>query len=62
MRAGATRVISPYQIGGMRMVMGIVKPAVMDFLQVAMDHKEMHVDLTEVRVAQNSMVQRKEAD
>ncbi len=55
MRAGATRVISPYQIGGMRMVMGIVKPAVMDFLQVAMDHKEMDVDLTEVRVAQNSM-------
>jgi voltage-gated potassium channel len=55
MRAGATRVISPYQIGGMRMVMGIVKPAVMDFLQVAMDHKEMHVDLTEVRVAANSV-------
>jgi voltage-gated potassium channel len=55
MRAGATRVISPYQIGGMRMVMGIVKPAVMDFLQVAMDHKEMHVDLTEVRVAENSI-------
>jgi voltage-gated potassium channel len=55
LRAGATRVISPYQIGGMRMVMGIVKPAVMDFLQVAMDHKEMNVDLTEVRVAENSM-------
>ena len=49
MRAGATRVISPYQIGGMRMVMGIVKPTVMDFLQVAMDHKKMDVDLAEVR-------------
>jgi voltage-gated potassium channel len=55
LRAGATRVISPYQIGGMRMVMGIVKPTVMDFLQVAMDHKEMNVDLTEVRVAENSI-------
>ncbi len=55
LRAGATRVVSPYQIGGMRMVMGIVKPAVMDFLQVAMDHKEMHVDLTEVRVAEHSI-------
>jgi voltage-gated potassium channel len=53
-RAGATRVISPYQIGGMRMVMGIVKPTVMDFLQVAMDHKKMDVDLAEVRVAENS--------
>jgi voltage-gated potassium channel len=55
MRAGASRVISPYQIGGMRLVMGIVKPVVMDFLQVAMDHKEMNVDLTEVRVADNSI-------
>jgi voltage-gated potassium channel len=54
MKAGATRVISPYQIGGMRMVMGIVKPTVMDFLQVAMDHKKMDVDLAEVRVAENS--------
>jgi voltage-gated potassium channel len=54
MRAGATRVVSPYQIGGMRMVMGIVKPTVMDFLQVAMDHKKMDVDLAEVRVAENS--------
>jgi voltage-gated potassium channel len=54
MRAGATRVISPYQIGGMRMVMGIVKPTVMDFLQVAMDHEKMDVDLAEVQVAQNS--------
>ena len=55
MRAGATRVISPYQIGGMRMVMGIVKPTVMDFLQVAMDHKKIDVDLEEVRVAENSI-------
>jgi voltage-gated potassium channel len=55
LRAGATRVISPYQIGGMRMVMGIVKPTVMDFLQVAFDHKKMDVDLAEVRVAENSI-------
>jgi voltage-gated potassium channel len=55
MRAGASRVISPYQIGGMRMVMGIVKPTVMDFLQVAMDHKKIDVDLEEVRVAENSI-------
>ncbi len=55
LRAGATRVISPHQIGGMRMVMGIVKPTVMDFLQVAMDYQEMDVDLAEVRVAANSV-------
>jgi voltage-gated potassium channel len=35
--------------------MGIVKPTVMDFLQVAMDHKKMDVDLAEVQVAENSI-------
>jgi voltage-gated potassium channel len=53
-RAGATRVISPYKIGGMRMVMGILKPAVMNFLEVAMDHKKFDIELEEVRVAEQS--------
>ena len=53
-RAGASRVISPYRIGGMRMVMGILKPTVMSFLEVAMDHKQLNVELEEVRVAKNS--------
>ncbi len=54
LRAGATRVISPYRIGGMRLVMGIIKPAVMSFLELAMDHRKLDVELEEVRVAQNS--------
>ena len=53
-RAGASRVISPYRIGGMRMVMGILKPTVMSFLEVAMDHKQLNVELEEVCVAKNS--------
>jgi len=54
MVAGASRVISPYQIGGMRMVMGILKPAVMSFLEVAMDHKQLDIELEEVKVAESS--------
>jgi len=53
-RAGANRVISPYRIGGMRMVMGILKPTVMSFLEVAMDHKQLNVELEEVCVGKNS--------
>ncbi len=53
-RAGATRVISPYKIGGMRMVMSIIKPEVMNFLEVAMDHKQFDIELEEVRVAEDS--------
>ncbi len=52
--AGATRVISPYKVGGMRLVMGILKPAVMNFLEVAMDHKDLKVDLAEVRLGKQS--------
>jgi voltage-gated potassium channel len=52
--AGATRVISPYTIGGMRLVMGILKPTVMTFIEVAMDHKDLNVDLEEVRLSAQS--------
>jgi len=55
LRAGATRVISPYQIGGMRMLMSILKPTVMPFLEVVMDHKQLNVELEEVQVAENSV-------
>jgi voltage-gated potassium channel len=54
LRAGATRVISPYRIGGMRLVMGIIKPAVMSFLELAMDRRDLNVELEEVKVAENS--------
>lgn len=54
LRAGANRVISPYKIGGMRLVMGILKPAVMNFLEVAMDHKQYDIEIEEVRLHQNS--------
>lgn len=52
--AGATRVISPYAIGGMRLVLSILKPKVMNFIEVAMDHKELNIDLEEVVVAKSS--------
>lgn len=55
LRAGATRVINPYKIGGMRLVMGILKPAVMSFIEVAMDNKKMNIDIEEVRVAPASI-------
>jgi len=55
MRAGADRVISPYQIGGLRIVMGILKPTVMSFLELAMDHKELNIEIEELQVAENSV-------
>lgn len=54
MRAGATRVFSPYRIGGMRMVMGMLKPAVTSFLEVVMDHKDMSIEIEEILVHERS--------
>ncbi|MGC8602836.1 MAG: potassium channel family protein [Desulfomonilaceae bacterium] len=54
MRAGATRVISPYQVGGMRMVMAILKPEVMNFLEVAMDHRDLNIEIEEIKVMEGS--------
>jgi voltage-gated potassium channel len=54
MRAGANRVISPYQVGGMRMVMAILKPEVMNFLEVAMDYRDLNIEIEEIKVVEGS--------
>lgn len=53
-RAGANRVISPYQVGGMRMVMAILKPEVMSFLEVAMDYRDLNIEIEEIKVMDGS--------
>jgi len=40
-------------------VMGILKPAVMGFLEVAMDHKQMDIELEEVQVSSGSVYSEK---
>ena len=52
--AGANRVISPYRTGGMRLVMGILKPKVMSFLEVAMGQEKMDIEIEEVDVSGDS--------
>ena len=42
-RAGANKVISPYQIGGSRMAQAILRPNVVDFIEIAT--KRGHIDL-----------------
>lgn len=53
-RAGASRVIDPYKIGGLRLVMGMLKPEVMSFIEIAMDYKELGVEIEQVQVAASS--------
>jgi voltage-gated potassium channel len=53
-RAGASRVISPFQMGGMRVAASIVRPAVVDFVELSTPRRGEEVDLEEVRVAAGS--------
>lgn len=48
--AGADQVVSAYQIGGQRMAASILRPAVVDFLEIARPRYGATVDLEEVRV------------
>ena len=52
-RAGATHVISPYRIGGQRMVTQLLHPRITDFLDVVMHRRNLELWLEEITVAPN---------
>jgi voltage-gated potassium channel len=53
-RAGASRVALPYQIGGKRMAQMLVRPTVVDFLDVAMMDSDLGLQMEELRVTDGS--------
>lgn len=53
-RAGATRVIAPYVIGGNRVAQAILRPAVLDFIEVATKSEHIALQLEEVVVSPRS--------
>lgn len=52
-RAGASRVISPYEIGGVRMAHAILKPSVIDFIEAATTTGS-ELDMEEFRIRSSS--------
>jgi voltage-gated potassium channel len=54
LRAGATRVVSPYQIGGVRVAHAVLRPAVVDFIELATRTEHFALQIEEVRVAARS--------
>jgi len=53
-QAGANKVISPYQMGAVRMVQAILRPAVLDFIEIAFHGKSMELQCEEFLVKPNS--------
>ena len=53
-RAGANRVVSPYHIGGVRMAQTAMRPAVVDFVELATNAGNLDLAMGEVTVAPTS--------
>jgi len=53
-RAGADSVVTPYTIGGQRMALGLLQPAVNEFLNSVVFDAEKHTELGEIEVCEQS--------
>lgn len=56
LRAGADRVMSPYNLGGMRMAMAILRPAMLDFIEITTSRQSLDLRMAEVAVGDGSAV------
>lgn len=54
LRAGASRVVSPYVIGGMRVAQAVLRPAVVDFLELATRTEHLELNIEEARLGERS--------
>jgi voltage-gated potassium channel len=53
-RAGADRVISPYHLGGLQLAQTALRPAVVDFVQLATSSENMDLNLEQVHIVDGS--------
>jgi voltage-gated potassium channel len=55
-RAGADHVTSPFQMGGMRAAASILRPSVVDFLELSTALPDEAIDLEEIRIEEGSSI------
>jgi voltage-gated potassium channel len=53
-RAGADRVVSPYQIGGLQLAQTALRPAVVDFVQIATSSENLELTMEQVEIGETS--------
>ena len=58
-RAGADRVISPYHLGGLQLAQTALRPAVVDFVQLATSSDNMDLNLEQVHIGTGSPLEGK---
>jgi len=53
-RAGANRVVSPYQIGGLRLAHAVLRPTVVEFIELATRTEHFELQIEEARIHADS--------
>lgn len=56
LRAGADRVISPYARGGSRMAMAILRPAMLDFIEITTRRQSLELRMDELPICEGSPI------
>jgi voltage-gated potassium channel len=59
LKAGADRVVKPYELGGTRMAEILIRPGVMDFIDVVAGNKKIDFQIEEITVKKNSLMHKK---
>jgi voltage-gated potassium channel len=55
-KAGANRVISPYRIGAMQIAQTALRPAVVDFVEIATSSDNLELSIEEIRIEKGSAI------
>ena len=58
-KAGANRVVKPYELGGVRMAEILLKPGVMDFIDVVAGNNKIDLQIEEITVKKGSSMDKK---
>ena len=53
-KAGADRVISPYQIGGLQLAQTALRPAVVDFVQIATSSDNLELNMEQIKIGKSA--------
>jgi voltage-gated potassium channel len=56
LRAGADKVMSPYTLGGVRMAMAVLRPAMLDFIEITTSRQSLELRMEEVPICRNSQI------
>lgn len=56
-RAGADKVVSPYDIGARRMANTILRPTVIDFIELAMHTRNLELQMEEITIQEGARIQ-----